>query len=619
MKRLLLLLPMLLVSFVLGDAPLRAQSAANPRLIILAVCDGLRPDFVTQHDMPHLYQLAREGVRFDRHHAEYPTVTMVNAGTLATGASAGTAGIIGDAMDLGPALAQRGANLSQDPFKNFAHGPVDLESTATLEAANSQGGFAGYVVGLDTVVQEVARENGFIAVVGKRGPTYLFDTRVNTVTDGRDSLRQPHANYMFLADDADYPASLDETFKSLPPESRERVSDSERDKAFARFVADRAIPAAKQAIESGHPAMVMLWLHNPDITQHRAGLGTLPAIQALSEVDQNLATVRAAVAASGLEDRTDMMVVSDHGFATVRLRVYLAGLLVSAGLKKALDSTDVVVAPNGGSDLVYLSPQEFPTREALRERLQKIVDFCAAQEWSGPIFSRELAIVAPPAAGKRGKRQKPEPAYKGWIDGTFAQSALGLFNPARSPDLVISFAEASDVDNKGLTGANNPAFALEAKGQQSVPNKSQDLVHPVKGLVYADTGRSDKYTSGMGMHGAAGVRELHNFGAAIGPDFKHGFADQNPTGNVDVAPTIAHLLGLLPNVGPGSISPSGRVMTEALKGESSYAGGAHAITMKTEVELQGVRTSTTLRITKMGDRVYLDDSSVEREPLGSSP
>jgi len=431
-------------------------------------------------------------------------------------------------------------------------------------------------------------------------------------------LRQPHANYMFLSDDAAFPPALEEVRNALPPTSREGVADRVLDRAFARFVADRAIPAAKQSIENGHPALVTLWLHNPDITQHRAGLGTRPAMEALLAADEDLVTVRAAVTAAGLENRTDMIVVSDHGFATIRLRVWLAALLVSAGLKKAIDSDDVVIAPNGGSDLLYLSSTAFATRDAIRERLQKIVDFCAAQEWCGPIFSRELAIVAPPA-GKHRSRQRAEPPYKGWIDGTFAQSVLGLLNQARSPDLIISFAETADADNKSFTGPKNLAFALVLKGQQSMPNRSQELVHPVKGLVYSDTGKIDGFTTGMGMHGAAGVREIHNFAAAIGADFKRGLSDQNPTWNVDVAPTIAHVLGLLPNVGPGSISPSGRVITEALRGASSYAGPIRALTMKTELELQGVRTTTTLRLTRLGDYLYFDDSSVEREPLGSSP
>jgi hypothetical protein len=617
MKRLFLLVPLILIGlFGLVDGLASAQRRRNPRLFIVVVCDGLRPDSVTQHDMPHLYDLAREGVRFDRQHAQFPTVTMVNAATLATGAPPGTSGILGDTMYLGPALAQLGANLSQEPLKSLAQ-VVNLEDTHTLSALDSRGGFAGYLLGLDSVAQEVERENGFLAIVGKRGPTFLFDTRVDTVVDGRDLLQLPQANYRFLSDDAAFPPALEDVRNALPPTTREGVSDRERDRAFARFVADRAIPAAKQSIENGRPALVILWLHNPDITQHRAGLGTLPALEAVLAADEDLMTVRAAVTAAALDNRTDMMVVSDHGFATIRLRVWLAALLVSAGLKKGIDSDDVVIAPNGGSDLLYLSSRAFPTRETIRERLQKIVDFCEAQEWCGPIFSRELAIVAP--AAKHGRRSNPEPPYKGWIDGTFAQSVLGLLNQARSPDLIISFAESADADNKGFTGPNNLAFALALKGQQSMPNNSQELVHPVRGLVYSDTGKIDGFTTGMGMHGAAGLREIHNFAAAIGPDFKRGFSDENPTGNIDVAPTIAQVLGLLPNLGPGSISPSGRVMREALRGESSYAGPAHEFTMKTELELQGVRTTTTLRLTRLGEHLYLDDSSVEREPLGSSP
>src|SRR6516162_191973 len=103
MKRLLLLVPLIHIGlFGLVSGLASAQSRRNPRLFIVVVCDGLRPDAVTQRDMPHLYDLAREGVRFDRQHSQFPTVTMVNAATLATGAPAGTTGILGDTMYLGP-------------------------------------------------------------------------------------------------------------------------------------------------------------------------------------------------------------------------------------------------------------------------------------------------------------------------------------------------------------------------------------------------------------------------------------------------------------------------------------------------------------------------------------
>ncbi|HVA77638.1 MAG TPA: alkaline phosphatase family protein [Candidatus Binataceae bacterium] len=598
-----------------------AQSRARSRIFILMVWDGLRPDFVTQRDTPNLFALEREGVRLARHHAQFPTLTMVNAATLATGAPPGVAGIYGDDMFLGSMLKERGVNLQADGLMQFAVGPAMLENTQRLADLNAPDALKGNLLGLDSVVQEAAREGGYVAVVGKQGPTYLFDDRVLTVANGQDEMHQPRANYLFLSDDAAAPAADAAAMTAaMPKASATGVPDADRDRYFARVVADRAIVAAKNATDAGHPALIVFWQHNPDLTQHRAGLGTLAALEALTVADEDLATVRAAIESAGVADRTDLMVVSDHGFATIRLRISLAALLVSAGLKKSLDSTDVIVAANGGSDLVYLSRDEFSTRAALSDRLQKIVNFAEAQEWCGPIFSRELAPAPPPRLRRGNYRSAAATAaYRGWIDGTFAQPALGLFNAERSPDLIVSFAEASDASNRGFTGADASAFALGAKGQQSVPNKSQALVRPVPGLVYSDTGTGDRWTTGMGMHGAAGAREIHNFGAAIGPDFKRVFLDQNPTANIDVAPTITRVLGLMINAGPGGAYPTGRALTEALAGESSYAGAAHAFTMTTDLELQGVEAITTLRLTRLGDRIYLDDSTVTRKPLGSSP
>ena len=66
------------------------------------VWDGLRPDFVTQRDTPNLFKMAREGVRFDKHHSIFPTLTMVNATALATGAPPGVNGLEGNNFYLAP-------------------------------------------------------------------------------------------------------------------------------------------------------------------------------------------------------------------------------------------------------------------------------------------------------------------------------------------------------------------------------------------------------------------------------------------------------------------------------------------------------------------------------------
>jgi hypothetical protein len=605
----------ILIACVLNNANLAsaAGTSARGRIVILMVWDGLRPDFVTARDTPNLYEMAHQGVRFDHHHSMYPTLTMVNAAALATGAAPGMNGIVANSMYFAPLLA--GKSLDASTLGKKIVKPVMLENTELLASLNGSGALAGRLLDLDTVAQEVEREGGYLAVAGKEGPTFLFDNRVQSIKDGVDTVGETNKDYLFDTDDLALPAQPNG--EKIPAASREGVADSARDEYFTRIVTDSAIPAAKLAADAGRPALIVLWQHKPDLTQHLAGLGTLPALEALSTADLNLAKVRAALVSDGISDRTDIIVVSDHGFATVRMTIDLNALLTTAGLKQALDSDDVVIARNGGSDLVYLSKTAFPTESARHDELQKIVNFAEAQEWCGPIFSRQLLSVPAPAQGKRRRKRAPaEQPYLGWIDGTFAEQAIGILNPSRSPDLVISFREISDQNNQLLTGPEQPAFALAANGQTPVKNQSKTLVHPVKGIMYAD---SPSFTTGMGMHGAAGEMELHNFGAAIGPDFKRAFVDTNPTANIDIAPTITEILHLAPNVGPNGARPTGRVLTEAFPGERQWAGTAKPITMSTKLTLQGVEITNTLRVTRLGEHDYLDNATEARNPLGSSP
>ena len=63
-----------------------------------------------------------------------------------------------------------------------------------------------------------------------------------------------------------------------------------------------------------------------------------------------------------------------------------------------------------------------------------------------------------------------------------------------------------------------------------------------------------------GEHGSFSPIDVHNTLLAAGPGFQQGFHDPLPSGNVDVAPTIAALLGLsLPKA-------QGRALHEALTG-----------------------------------------------------
>src|SRR4029434_7350491 len=78
------------------------------RLVIVFVVDGLRPDAITPADTPTLHRLRAEGGDVANSHAVFPTVTRVNAATLATGTQPGTHGIAGNQIfvpDVDPARA----------------------------------------------------------------------------------------------------------------------------------------------------------------------------------------------------------------------------------------------------------------------------------------------------------------------------------------------------------------------------------------------------------------------------------------------------------------------------------------------------------------------------------
>jgi Type I phosphodiesterase / nucleotide pyrophosphatase len=576
-----------------------AAPAKESRLFVLMVWDGLRPDLVTEQYTPNLFAMEHAGVEFAHHHAVYPTLTMANAASIATGAPPASSGIYGNKMYLLPALRFVGAGVADPSIAGWIEKPVALERLRRLAALNGPKAFAGRLLGLETIAQQVRREGGYIALIGKEGPAFLFDDNVTAGSGGND--------YLFVSDDLIEPASAASRV-GRPPVLWWDAGKA-RDGYFARAAVEEALPAAKRAIEAGRPALVVFWQHNPDITQHLFGLGTKPAIEALANCDANLRKVRGAIKALGIADRTDLMVVSDHGFATLKMRVELGAILVKEGLKKSAGSTDVVVARNDASDLIYLSSTGFANAAERRMRLQQIVDFAEAQKWCGPIFSRK--------SPSRPTRTVPQEDYLGLIDGTFNEAAVGLYNPARSPDLVISFLELPDADNRGLTGSRNPAFELGPYGQQRTPNHSAPLVHPVKGVAYADV--SSFHTTGMGVHGTAGRRELHNFCAAIGPDFRPHMIDPSPTGNVDIAPTIANMLGLHTTASPGGFAPAGRVMSEALAKGGAAPGPLSTVTTTVRLKLKEAERVTTLRFSQIGPYRYLDGSSVRYVPLRLSP
>jgi arylsulfatase A-like enzyme len=114
---------------------------------------------------------------------------------------------------------------------------------------------------------------------------------------------------------------------------------------------------------------------------------------------------------------------------------------------------------------------------------------------------------------------------------------------------------------------------------------------------------------GEGSHGALSRAETRNFMAAIGPDFKAGYADPAPVSNADIAPTMAHLAGIpLPSKG----KLRGRVIGEALTGGKPVKVTRQVIA--SDPGANGVRTF--LDEQTVGEARYFDAAGFEGRTVG---
>jgi arylsulfatase A-like enzyme len=575
-----------------GGLALAGAGPKPARMVILMVWDGLRPDSVSPSATPNLYALKKRGAYFSDHHSIYPTLTMVNAAALATGYPPGANGILANKMYLAPLLGATAASAGS-PLRIAQTQPASLEDARLLDALSGPGALDGKLVEVETVAQQLMRSGGFAGIVGKTGPTFLFDDRV-------DAKEINSTRETFISDSQTLPPSLTGMLTSgmdraaLAAAVRANPPFGDQDQRLTDAFISGALPKGAESARKNRPAFLVLWQHNPDITEHIDGLGTAAFYRALGICDANLGRVLAAVAKMGLQDRTDVIVASDHGFATIKMRVDLSELLIAQGLKQPKSSEDVVVSNNFGTDEIYLSPHFSPGQRAALMR--QIVEYAAAQQWCGPIFSRAITPLA-----TRG--------YAGEIPGTFDQSWFGLLDPARSADLVISFREL-DGDNSKLTGPQFPAQVLGATGVGTEPNRSQALTHPINGIAYADSGLHS--TAGDGTHGAMGAYEIHNFAAADGPDFRRAYVDEAPSSNIDLARTIAMLL-----LGAGQGAPQGqspgaaRVLTEALANGAS-APAYHHLPLEVTLDLAGQRVVTTIEVEQMQTERYPTGATVIR-------
>jgi len=578
-----------------------AAPAAHHRVIVF-VWDGMRPDAISAEDTPNLLALSQRGVFFTDNHSTYPTFTMANASSFATGAFPGPIGFYGNSF-----YAPGGEGLNAKGEAADFQDPIYTEDYAVLRDLDRLEG--GALLQVPTLLATAHKAGLTTAVIGKSGPAFLQDYKLpdvggkNVLLDENTALPlafakelqqagyplPAHAAFTYgaalrLADDNDAPTAAGKLVTLRDGVTSDATAGGETTPGPAnawmmRVFLDEVLPKHR-------PDVSIVWLRNPDTTQHQYGVGSPEFHRALQAQDELLGQLEAKLRELGMAQDTNLIVVSDHGHSNVAgpaslfpLRAINDGRVagidrewgysVSGSVRMADDMTRAGFHAYDGEGCVYAPVMSGIRADGTRLHPTRYDDDGSICGKPGPYTTpsytvpdelpKDAVVIAPndgtdyfympshdPALVKRVVRFLQSRAVVntvfvahryGALPGTLPAEAVHLGNAKRGPDVIISYAWDANAVVQGFRGTEVGTVSTE-----------------------------------RGQHGSFSPIDVHNTLIASGPDFRTAMRDPLPSGNVDLAPTLAAVLDLpLPTA-------QGRVLHEALSGPLARPVSDYAVT-----------------------------------------
>jgi arylsulfatase A-like enzyme len=319
---------------------------------VIVICDSLRADLITPRDAPFLSEFGQCSARFANHTSVFPSTTRTSAASIATGCLPARHGLLGNTMAIDEGDGLVCLSVGKPDFRDRLH-------RAT-----------GRTLHRPTLAERVSRAGETAVAISNVSPgaAYFLDP------DGFGWVYNPAG-------------SFGPGRRPLPAEQGLPVSKGDAGDTVAteRF--------CEEVLRERTPAIALLWLSEPDYTGHHTPLGSPAHRRAIASADENVRRVADTVASLDPTGENILFVVgSDHGMETVAGTIDLDGLLIEAGLKDTSTSSDVVVAPNGTSALLYFAD---PTGALVGE----VARFLETQEWVGRSFvGPNLAAAGLPTA-----------------------------------------------------------------------------------------------------------------------------------------------------------------------------------------------------------------------------
>ncbi|MBJ80218.1 MAG: hypothetical protein CMH60_02765 [Myxococcales bacterium] len=244
------------------------------------------------------------------------------------------------------------------------------------------------------------------------------------------------------------------------------------------------------------PDVMVLWYCEPDVSYHQIGIGTPENLKAIRAVDHEFGRIIERNEKKPNEDRLHIVTMSDHGMVTLRgKKLDLTSKFEEAGFTVG-DTTE------NGADvaLALASAGGVYVRNSDPALIGKVVTWLQRQDWCGPLFTKNHS-------------------------NTLSQTYI-FTNHRRAADISLILNSDNARNQFGIEGTT---------------------VHDCS------------YPEGGGMHGGLHEQEVRTWLAIQGAGIRSAYRSPIPAANVDILPTVLHLLGI-------EIPPhiQGRLLTEAL-------------------------------------------------------
>ena len=294
---------------------------------VVVICDGLRADMIRPEWTPNLCRIEKDARVFQDHNSVFPSTTRTTAASIATGCLPKHHGLEGNCVALDDGSGLQAYSVGPPEFRDKLRAVTGrtLRRPTLSERLKDHGGGVVYS-NVSAGAAYFHDPDGFGTIYHRLGS---YGPGVTPITDDRHQVTS---------------------------------HDSAGDAALCERFCDEALGAQIHAYS-------LLWICDPDHTQHEVALGSPRHIKSIMDADACAGRVYGRVKELNAAGEDILLLVgSDHGHETVGGVVDLNALLVEAGLKENTTSTDVVVASNGLSANIYLS-------DAARDRLPRIIPF----------------------------------------------------------------------------------------------------------------------------------------------------------------------------------------------------------------------------------------------------